>query len=161
MMDLIPDEQCERLRRTELLAVRLMLAALSCMASAEEDLHDRLGQVPDGHERIHALVVQFRELCDDIACTINRNQCRHIYNTMKDFEMRLVPKLTPMTTNLIMDKETGKALIDCARWKCHDCAEDATSCRKCTLYKLLEATTPLDDYDDGLICPYVLREWEN
>ena len=160
MMDLIPDDKCVRLVRNELLAVRLLLAALSCMASAEEDLRDRLSQIPDGHERIHALVEQFRELSDDIAATINRNQCRHIYNTTKDFEMRLVPKLTPMTTNIILSKDQGKALIDCARWKCHECAEDATNCRKCQLYQLLEATTPIDDYD-GLICPYALREWAN
>ena len=160
MMELIPDDKCVRLVRNEPLAVRLILAALSCMASAEDDLHDRLAQVPDGQDRLHTLTAQFRELCDDIACTINRNQCRHIYNTMKDFEMRLVPKLTPATTNIIMDKETGKALIDCARWKCHECAEDSVQCRTCTLYKLLEATTPLDDYD-GLICPYALREWAN
>ena len=56
-------------------------------------------------------------------------------------------------------KEQAKALLDCARWKCHDCIEDGESCRKCQLYKLLEATTPMDDYGDGMICPYSLAQW--
>jgi hypothetical protein len=79
---------------------------------------------------------------------------------MKDFDMRLLPKLTPGSTNVIMTKEEGMELMDIARWRCHSCAEDGESCRSCRLYKILESTTPMDSYGDGLMCPYALAEWE-
>ena len=102
-----------------------------------------------------------RAICDDLVGTIRRSQCQQIWGTMKDFEMRLLPKLTPGSTNIVLTKEEGKQLLDCARWKCHDCIEDGESCRQCQLYKLLEATTPMDDYGDGMICPYSLAEWRD
>ena len=39
---MLPDEQCERLRRSEMQAVRMMLAVISVAAYAKEDLADRL-----------------------------------------------------------------------------------------------------------------------
>ena len=145
--------------RSELTAVRMLLAALSTAAYAQEDLQKRLECVPYGNQRLKLAVGGLRAVCDDVIGTITRSQCKQIYGTMKDFEMRLLPKLTPGSTNIIMTKEQGKDLLDCARWKCHDCIEDGESCRKCQLYKLLEATTPMDDYGDGMICPYSLAEW--
>ena len=141
---MLPEEDCERLNRFEMQSVRMMLAALSVAAYAEKDLATRLECVPAGNQRM----------------TISRNQCRQIHGTMKDFEMRLVPKLTPGSTNILMTKEQGKDLLDCARWQCHSCVKDGEEARKCRLYKLLEATTPMDDYGDGMICPYALAEWE-
>ena len=137
----------------------MLLAALSTAAYAQEDLQKRLECVPYGNQRLKLAVGGLRAVCDDVIGTITRSQCKQIYGTMKDFEMRLLPKLTPGSTNIIMTKEQGKDLLDCARWKCHDCIEDGESCRKCQLYKLLEATTPMDDYGDGMICPYSLAEW--
>ena len=156
----LPDDQCERLRRSEMMAVRMLLAALSSAAYAKEDLQDRLACVPDGKARFRLALGGLRTVCDDIVGTISRNQCKQIKGTMTDFEMRLLPKLTPLSTNIIMTKEQGKELLDCARWKCHDCVEDGEACRQCKLYQLLEATTPLEDYGNGLICPYSLAEWE-
>ena len=97
---------------------------------------------------------------NDLIGTISRSQCRQIYGTMRDFEMRLLPKLTPGSTNILMTKDQGKELLDCARWKCHACVEDGEEARKCKLYQLLEATTPMDNYGDGMLCPYALAEWE-
>ena len=157
---MLPDADCERLMRSELTAVRMLLAALSSAAYAKEDLDDRLKCVPHGRERFRLSLGGLRAVCDDLIGTISRSQCKQIYGTMKDFEMRLLPKLTPGSTNIIMTKEQGKDLLDCARWKCHDCVEDGERCRECQLYKVLEATTPLDDYGDGMICPYALADWK-
>ena len=157
----LPDDQCERLVRNEMTAVRMLLAALSTTLYAQKDLAARLECVPDGNRRMRLAVGGLRAICDDLVGTISRSQCQQIWGTMKDFEMRLLPKLTPGSTNIIMTKEQGKQLLDCARWKCHDCIEDGESCRKCELYKLLEATTPMDDYGNGMICPYSLAEWRD
>lgn len=156
----LPDEDCERLMRSELTAVRMLLAALSTASYAREDLKDRLECVPYGNQRLRMAVGGLRAVCDDLVGTISRSQCKQIYGTMKDFEMRLLPKLTPGSTNIIMTKEQGKELLDCARWKCHACVEDGEHCRECRLYKILEATTPLEDYGDGMLCPYALAQWE-
>ena len=155
----LQDDQCERLLRSEMTALRILLAALSSAAYAQTDLQKRLECIPYGKERLRMAVGGLRAVCDDLIGTVSRQQCQQIYGTMMDFEMRLLPKLTPGSTNIIMTQEQGKDLIDCARWKCQACVEDGNSCRQCRLYKLLEATTPLDDYGEGLICPYALQEW--
>lgn len=157
---MLPDEDCERLTRVEMQAVRMMLAALSTAAYVKDDLKERLECVPDGNKRFRLALGGLRAVCDDVIGTVSRSQCKQIYGTMRDFEMRLLPKLTPGTTNIIMTKDQGKDLLECARWKCHDCVEDGEACRQCKLYKLLEATTPMDSYGDGLICPYALAKWE-
>jgi hypothetical protein len=157
---MLPDEDCERLNRIEMQAVRMLLAALSVAAYAEKDLADRLECVPYGNQRMKMSVGVLRSVVNDLVGTISRSQCRQIYGTMRDFEMRLLPKLTPGSTCIIMTKEEGKELLDCARWQCHSCVKDGEEARKCRLYKLLEATTPMDDYGDGLVCPYALAEWE-
>lgn len=157
---ILPEADCERLNRAEMQAVRMMLAALSVASYAIEDLKPRLECVPSGNQRMRLAVGGLRAICDDLVGTISKAQCKQIYGTMKDFEMRLLPKATPGTTNVIMTKEQAKDLLDCARWKCHACVEDGEACRRCKLYQLLEATTPMDDYGDGLVCPYALAEWE-
>lgn len=115
----LPDADCERLMRSELTAVRMLLAALSTAAYAQEDLQARLESVPYGKQRMRLAVGSLRAICDDVIGTISKSQCKQIYGTMRDFEMRLLPKLTPGSTNIIMTKEQGKELLDCARWACH------------------------------------------
>ena len=156
----LPDDQCERLKRSEMTAVRMLLAGLSTAGYAREDLQERLKAVPDGNGRLRRSLGLMKAVADDLVGTISKAQCRQIYGTMKDFEMRLVPKLTPMSQNVIMTAEEAKELLECARWKCRDCIEDGDSCRKCKLYKLLEATTPMEDYGTGMICPYSAAKWE-
>ena len=158
---MLPDEDCERLNRIEMQSVRMLLAALSVAAYAEKDLEKRLECVPAGNQRMRMAVGSLRSVVNDLIGTISRSQCKQIYGTMKDFEMRLLPKAMPGSTSVVMTKEQGKDLLDCARWKCHACVEDGEACRQCKLYQLLEATTPMDDYGDGMICPYALAEWED
>ena len=116
--------------------------------------------MPHGQARLRMALGGLRAVCDDIVGTISPAQCRQIKGTMSDFERRRVPKMTPATRNILLTKDQGKDLLDCARWKCHDCVEDGEQCRQCRLYQILEATTPMDDYGDGLVCPYALAEWE-
>jgi hypothetical protein len=157
---MLPDDQCERLHRNEYTGLKMLLAFVSISAYAREDLQKRLECVPHGKERMNMAVGGLRSVCNDLIGTVSRAQCRQIMGTMRDYDVRLIPKLTPGSTNIIMTREAGKELIDLAREKCHGCTEDGDSCRKCRLYKILEGTTPLDSYGSGLICPYSLAEWE-
>lgn len=156
----LPEKDCERLKRTEMIGMRMLLAHLSSAAYFQEDLHDRLECIPDGNRRLRLAIGGMRAVCDDLIGTITRAQAKQIYGTMKDYDLRLVPKLTPGTVNIILTKEQGKDLMDLARERCTGCVEDGESCRECRLYKILESTTPLDDYGDGLICPYSLAVWK-
>ena len=156
----LPDADCERLRRNEMNAVRMLLALLSTMSYAKDDLRGRLECVPNGNRRFRLAYGQLKAVCDDLIGTISTSQAKQIYGTMKDYDLRILPKLTPGSENVIMTKAQGMELMDLARERCHGCVEDGNSCRECRLYKIFEATTPMDDYGDGLICPYSLAEWE-
>jgi len=156
----LPEEQCERLRRPEMMAFRMLLALLSTSSYAKEDLEQRLECIPNGVKRFRLAHAQLSAICNDLIGTISAAQARQIYGTMKDFEIRLVPKLTPGSTNVIFTKDECKELMDVAREKCHACAEDGESCRECRLYKLMTAMVPLDDYNT-LICPYSMTDWED
>lgn len=158
---MLPDEDCERLNRFEMQSVRMLLSALSVAAGAQKELAQRLECVPYGRQRMRMAVGSLRSVVNDLIGTVSRKQCKQIQGTMNDFEMRLLPKLTPGSTNIIMTKEQGKALMDCARWQCNDCVKDGEEARKCKLYQLLESTTPMDEYGDGLLCPYALAEWRD
>ena len=156
----LPDADCERLKRNEMNGLRMLLAHLSTAAYVQDDLKDRLECIPDGTRRLRMAVGGLRAVCDDVIGTVSKAQAKQIYGTMRDYELRLVPKLTPASVNIMLTKEQGIELMDMAREKCHGCVEDGESCRECRLYKIFEATTPMDDYGDGLLCPYSLAEWE-
>ena len=157
---MLPEKDCERLKRTEMIGMRMLLAHLSSATYFQEDLKDRLECIPDGNRRLRLAIGGLRAICDDLIGTITRSQAKQIYGTMKDYDLRLVPKMTPGSVNIILTKEQGKALMDLAREKCTGCVEDGESCRECRLYQILESTTPMDDYGDGLICPYSLAVWK-
>ena len=82
-------------------------------------------------------------------------------NTMSDMDMRMVPKMTSMSRNVILDKDVAKGLVDAAMEKCHGCVEGPEEGMKCPLYKVLESFLPLDSYENGMLCPYSMSEWKD
>ena len=156
----LPDEECRRLVRSEMTAVRMLLAGLSTVGYANEDLGEVLKMIPNGKRRLKLGLGQLNAVMSDMIGVISKPQCRQIWGTMKDYEMRLVPKLAPLSKNVLMTFDEGKDLMDMARERCHSCIEDGESCRKCRLYQILEATTPLEEWTDSMICPYSLATWE-
>ena len=155
----LKEDDCERLNRREFEAARCLLGAVSYAAHAQEDLQNRLQCLDKGKQRMAMIVGCIKAMADDIIGTVPTGQCRQLKNTMMDMEMRMVPKLTRMSTNVIFDQQVAKGLIDAAMEQCKGCVEDARSCRKCALYKVLESALPLDNYD-SLSCPYSRSEWE-
>lgn len=149
----------ERLVRKEFEAVRCLLGAISYAASARDDLARRLAEIPGGQKRMEAVVAGLRDITDAVIDTVPQGQCRQLKNTMNDMEMRMVPKLTGMSQNVVLEKDNAKALIDIAMEKCRGCVEDGVKCRECGLYKVLEGFLPLDTYGNGLLCPYSISEW--
>ena len=154
------EKDCERMNRGEYEAMRCLLGAVSYMAHANDDLGKRLECIPSGRQRMNMVLGGIRAIADDLIGTMPRAQCRQLKNTMSDMEIRMVPKLTAMSQNVILEKEIARGLYDAAMEKCRGCVEDSESCRKCSLYSVLEGTLPLENYD-GLICPYSISEWKD
>lgn len=155
------DSECERLNRGEFEAVRCLLGAVNYAAHAKDDLERRLALVPGGGQRMADTLQALRDLADDVIGTVPSGQCRQIRNTMMDMEIRMTPKLAPMSRNVVLEKEIAKSLIDIAMEKCHGCVEDRVSCRKCGLYRVLESFLPMESYENGMLCPYSVSEWKD
>lgn len=150
-----------RLTRIEKMAMLQLAYVATVLEELQNDLGDRLEKINQGAEKMHVLASGSDEILNDLRLTVPMNQRMSLQNTAMDYEMRLTPKLTPMSTNVIMDKDEFKEIVDIARTKCHDCTEDSNTCTKCRLFKLLTSILPLEDYDGGLLCPYNLGEWAN
>ena len=154
------DKDCERLTRHEYNAVKALLIVKCFLADARSDLRRRLESIPYGNQRMNMVFGGMNALLDDVLGTATVAQCEQLRNTMLDFEVRLMPVRTPMCRDVLMDLDVAKGLMDVAKEKCAGCTEDNESCRKCKLYQIMEATTPLEDYNNGLLCPYNLATWE-
>lgn len=150
-----------RLTRIEKMAMLQLAYVATVLEELQNDLGDRLEKIDQGAEKMHVRASGSDEILNDLRLTVPMNQRMSLQNTAMDYEMRLTPKLTPMSTNVIMDKDEFKEIVDIARTKCHDCTEDSNTCTKCRLFKLLTSILPLEDYDGGLLCPYNLGEWAN
>lgn len=157
----LDDKDCIRLTKPEYEAVRCLLGAVSYLAHARDVLYKGqcLARIPHGDKRINLTLGGLRSIADDIIGTVTVKQCKQLRNTMKDMDMRMVPKVTPMSTNVVMEESIAMELTDLARVACRECTRDGRSCLKCALYTDMEATTPLSDYGDGSLCPYALTEW--
>jgi len=150
-----------RMTRTEKMAMIVLAYVATVFDEMREELGERLTTVEEGTEKIEILAKISDELLHDLRATIPIEQRINLQNTAKDHEMRLVPKMTPTTTNVIMGKEEFRELVDHARAECRECTKDEKECGECSLFKLLTSVLPLDDYENGMLCPYNLGEWGN
>lgn len=150
-----------RLTRSEKMSMIVLAYAATILEDLKKDLADRLKMVDGGAELLDELSAKTDRLLHELRLTVPENQRMNLQNTANDFEIRLSPKLTPYKTNLVMQKDEFKELVDYAREKCRDCTEDDESCESCGLYQLLTVVLPLDEYHDRMLCPYNLGEWGN
>lgn len=157
----LPENERERVTRTEMHTLQWLLNALSSLCYAEDDLKSRLECVPNGRQRLKLNIGQLRSLLRDLFGTIPERQRRQIQNSAQDMEVRLVPKMTPRKISLVLEEETAKELVNAAQAKCrYDCVPDLDGDRSCELCKILEAVIPLEKYDSAS-CPYWHAEWED
>lgn len=156
----LTDRECERVTRQEMNACKMLTTLVSVTTYAKDDLKKRLETIPDGHQRMDEALENIDSILRDICGTINIRQAKQLLNAAKELEVRLVPRYSPDHTAVQLNKEEYKQLIDCAREKCKFCTEDGDSCRNCQLYGILIERIPLENYDDGITCPYAYTEWE-
>ena len=154
-------EDAVRLTRQEKMCMIILAYVATVLDEMRSEMKDRFGMIENGNERIDRVSQEVDALLNELRLTAPLNQRMNLQNTARDFEIRLTPKMTPSKTSVVMQKEEFKELVDHAREKCRDCMEDDVNCEKCSLYQLMTVLLPLDDYHDGMLCPYNLGEWAN
>lgn len=154
-------EDAVRLNRAEKIGMIMLAYSATIVDDLQHEIGKRLEMVPDGAERMKKLSEETDALLNELRLTIPVNQRMSLQNTAQDYEIHLVPKATPSETSVVMQKEEFKELVDLARVKCRECTDDDETCKKCRLYQLLTVILPLDDYENGLLCPYNMGEWAN
>ena len=156
----LEEKDCERMTRTEFSAVRGLIGAVHYIDGASKDLEKRLQSIPSGKQRMAMAKGAVNALANDLVGTMTAAQCKQMQNVMSDMKMQIVPKLSPNSTNVILQIGQVKDLVTCAQEKCRLCIATDEDARRCNLYKVLEAITPLDDYGNGMTCPYYRAEIE-
>jgi hypothetical protein len=127
----------------------------------QTEMRSRFEMIPQGTERLLWVSDETDKLLNELRETVPIEQRLNLQNTAQEYEVRLTPKATPSKTNVVMRKEEFREIVDFARTKCIDCMESDTDCEKCKLFKLLTVLLPLDDYHNGMLCPYNMGEWAN
>ena len=153
-------EDAVRLTRSEKLAMLWFANADTTLDELQTTIADRLKMIPDGEERMKKLAKEADDLLQEVRLTIPMNQRQALQNTACDYEVRMAPKLTPESINVIMTGDEFKELVDLARTKCRECTETDETCTACKLFTLLTSILPLEGYS-GMLCPYNMGEWAN
>lgn len=156
----LPAKECERMNRSEYQALETLVAFTQVFENVKGDLMKRAGKIKNGARRLNSAYNITNAIVSDIVGTITKPQARNLWNTMLDKDFRYTLRTTPIGNDVVIDADTVKDLITCAKDKCVGCVEDADSCRECKLYQCLEVITPLDDYGNGMLCPYWKEEVE-
>lgn len=156
----LPPEQCERLNRHQMQALRWLIGVLHIVAVAPEDLGDRLDCIPNGRRRYRLMHGQLNAIVNDLIGTITLQQAKQINNTIHDMTMQMVPKGTPVSHKVVVETDDLARLIAYAqKEKCSACIATDDDARRCDLYKTLEAIAPRPDYGSGTMCPYMDESW--
>lgn len=154
-------EDAKDMTRREKACLTFLMNAASALMEAKDDLAERLKMIDGGQELMDTVADGAVELLTEIRMTIPERQRTSLSNTAKDYEMRLIPKMTPSKTCVVVQKEDFRSLVDAAQVKCSDCTELNENCGNCDLFRLLQTVLPLDAYDTTFLCPYNRAEWEN
>lgn len=147
--------------RNEKVAMMFLMNATSAIQDSVDDLKKRLEKIEDGEQMMKDLAELSVKVLTEIRRTIPEDQRASLNNVSKDMEMRLVPKMTPSKTTVVVQKEDFRQLVDAAQVKCRECTDDSDQSMKCGLCKLLKVVVPLETYDGTFLCPYNMAGWEN
>lgn len=158
---LLPADQMERLTRTEYQNMIFLLHSVSICNYALEEMPKRIECIPNGTARLKMAMGQLRAIVDDLMGTVPDKQVLKIRGTVKDMEIRIVPKMTKRSVgSLLISTDDMRVLVNHAKAECRMCVMDGEEARKCPLQQTLSALLPLENYGDGTLCPYNLADWE-
>ena len=152
-----------RMCKDEMDTLKMLMVALSELVKSANGLKKNLELIPDGMERMGGICDAMQELYEDILGTVSEAQLKHIKNVIHDCEIVLRNKaITNGAGNTVrMTVDEAKALVQAARFGgyCTECFMESPECETCSLFNVLSAVIPLDDYS-GVLCPYNTAKWE-
>lgn len=148
----------KRLVNSEFNQLKRFSAFLSELNYFRDELKDRWKMVENGEERITKCIDESMELFEAMMDTVPANQLKSLRNAMLDYRITFVPKTSPDSRQIVMDKEHAKALIDLAQEECKICVKTPEEAENCPIFRLSTGVVPPDTYD-SLICPYSQAEW--
>ena len=154
-------EDAWNLNRAEKVSVMFLTHTISVLEFAREDLKKRIEKIDGGEEMLDKLLKDGYRLLEEVRRTIPEKQRVSLMHTSSDYEMRMVPKLTPHKDAVVVSKESMRQLVDAAQIKCTDCVEDSEGAKKCALYETLCDIIPLESYGDRVLCPYNMAVWRD
>jgi ribonuclease D len=147
--------------RSEKMSILFLMNTVSAMMDSREELANRVSRIDGGKELMDTMVESSEKLLTEIRRTIPEDQRMSLNNISKDMEMRMVAKMTPSKTTVLVQKEDFRQLVDAAQVKCLECVDDNEQCKRCGLFKLLKNVVPLETYEGTMLCPYNMAGWEN
>ena len=147
--------------RSEKMSILFLMNTVSAMMDSREELANRVSRIDGGKELMDTMVESSEKLLTEIRRTIPEDQRMSLNNISKDMEMRMVAKMTPSKTTVLVQKEDFRQLVDAAQVKCRECVDDSEQCKACKLFKLLKIVVPLETYEGTMLCPYNMAGWEN
>lgn len=151
----LPQEERERLYRSEMNAVIYFKCALAAAGYCWTDLAKRLDCIPRGRQRFKSAMGAFNAVIEDVLGTVPPESEKRLNNITRDFKIVLAPQPMSEPKKLILDMEDANTVIDKALKNCGDCYKsDDEARRTCRFYKVMETYCPLDDYGNGMICQY-------
>lgn len=154
-------EDAVRLNRSEKMGMITLAYIATCLEDMQTEMADRFGMIENGQERLKDVSDEVNRLLNELRLTIPLNQRMNLQNTAQEYEIRLTPRATPSKTVVTMGKDEFKEMVDYARSMCMDCMLNEKECEKCNLFQMLTVLLPLDDYKNGMLCPYNLGVWAN
>lgn len=148
----------KRLLRSEKAALIILICLEVLTDDCDEDLSRRIEDKAQWKADVKQVKEGLARLVDNALKTLNMDQMVNLKKISKDYELRLYPKLTPTSGNIVVDKETLRTLIDASQEKCVDCFKSEAESRSCKLQRLLSVLIPMESYDTNL-CAFNNREW--
>lgn len=148
-----------RMTRNEKILMLYMMHSVGIIECISTDMSERLSMIEKGQERAKKLCEDANALLEELRVTIPMNQRIGLENIAADNEIRIVPSATPSEKSVLLDKDSYKELVESARIRCRDCADDDFECEHCELYQLLTVISPMDNYNGLHLCPYNLARW--
>lgn len=146
--------------RHEKMSLTFLMNATSALIDAKTDLGKRVEKL-GMTEKLKEIADGTVDLLESIRTTIPEKQRTSLMHTSMDYEMRLVPKMTPSKTCVVLMKEEMRTLVDAAQAACLECTGTFEDSEKCNLCQLLKTILPMDSYEGTFLCPYNGREWGN
>lgn len=151
----------KRLTRVHRSALIILICLETLTDDCEKDLEGRMDDREAWAEKARSAKAILHGMADDIFRTMTEEQLRYLTKTARDYELRLTPRMTPETGNMIVPKETLRTLVDAAQNRCVDCFKTEAESRGCKLQRLLAMLIPMDNYEDTGLCVFNNKEWEN